>query len=131
MAASTDRQGTTFETLSWASALLAATRDIVTFATVHVPLVNPVFAAKAVVTADHVGQGRFGLNVVSGWNIDEFSMFGVELLEHDERYAYTEEWLSIVRRMWSETAPFDFTAGISIWTSVSGKPKPWGGSVRC
>src|SRR5712671_8221440 len=47
---STDRQGTSFETLSWASALLAATRDIVAFATVHVPLVNPVFAAKACVT---------------------------------------------------------------------------------
>ncbi len=42
----TDRHGTSFETLSWASALLAATKDIVTFATVHVPLVNPIFAAK-------------------------------------------------------------------------------------
>jgi alkanesulfonate monooxygenase SsuD/methylene tetrahydromethanopterin reductase-like flavin-dependent oxidoreductase (luciferase family) len=63
----TDRQGTSFETLSWAWALLAATNDIVAFATVHVPLVNPVFAAKSCVTADHVGQGRFGLNGVSGW----------------------------------------------------------------
>ena len=72
----TDRQGTSFEALSWASALLAATKDIVAFATVHVPLVNPVFAAKSCVTADHVGRGRFGLNVVSGWNTDEFGMFG-------------------------------------------------------
>ena len=47
-AAPTDRQGTSFETLSWASALLAATKEIVTFATVHVPLVNPMFAAKSV-----------------------------------------------------------------------------------
>jgi len=73
---STDRHGTSFETLSWASALLAATKDIVAFATVHVPLVNPVFAAKSCVTADHVGQGRFGLNVVSGWNVEEFQSFG-------------------------------------------------------
>ncbi|HLI20487.1 MAG TPA: LLM class flavin-dependent oxidoreductase, partial [Stellaceae bacterium] len=35
----TDRQGTSFETLTWATGLLASTRDIVTFATVHVPLV--------------------------------------------------------------------------------------------
>ena len=56
----TDRQGTSFETLSWASALLAVTKEIVTFATVHVPLLSPVFAAKSCVTADHVGRGRFG-----------------------------------------------------------------------
>jgi len=31
----TDRHGTSFETLSWASALLAATKEIVAFATVH------------------------------------------------------------------------------------------------
>ena len=73
----------------------------------HVPLVNPVFAAKAVVDADHIGHGRFGLNVVSGWNVGEFKMFGVELRDHDERYGYSEEWLAIVKRIWAETAPFD------------------------
>ena len=103
----TDRQGTSFETLTWATGLLAGTRDIVAFATVHVPLVNPVFAAKAVVSADHIGRGRFGLNVVSGWNVGEFKMFGAELRDHDERYAYSEEWLGIVKRIWSETEPFD------------------------
>ena len=123
----TDRQGTSFETLSWASALLAGTKDIVTFATVHVPLVNPVFAAKSVVTADHVGQGRFGLNVVSGWNSDEFKMFGADLREHDERYGYSEEWLSIVKRLWTETAPFDHRGRYFQLENVSGKPKPWGG----
>ena len=122
----TDRQGTSFETLSWASALLAATKEIVTFATVHVPLVSPVFAAKSCVTADHVGRGRFGLNVVSGWNVDEFQMFGAQLLDHDERYAYTEEWVSIVKRIWSETEPFDFSGRHFQVKHVGGKPKPWG-----
>jgi FMNH2-dependent dimethyl sulfone monooxygenase len=41
----TDRQGTSFETLSWALALLAAKKEIVSLATVHVPLLSPVFAA--------------------------------------------------------------------------------------
>ena len=122
----TDRQGTSFETLGWASALLAATRDIVVFATVHAPLVNPIFAAKSAVTADHVGCGRFGLNVVSGWNIDEFQMFNAQLLDHDERYGYSEEWLSIVKRIWSETQPFDFSGKHFQIKQVSGKPKPWG-----
>ena len=123
----TDRQGTSFETLTWATGLLAGTHDIVAFATVHVPLVNPVFAAKAVVSADHVGRGRFGLNVVSGWNVGEFKMFGVELRDHDERYAYSEEWLGIVKRVWSETQPFDHHGTYFHVDGVVGKPKPWGG----
>jgi len=123
----TDRQGTSFETLTWATGLLAGTRDIVTFATVHVPLLNPAFAAKAVVSADHVGRGRFGLNVVSGWNAGEFKMFGVELREHDERYAYSEEWLGIVKRIWTEAEPFDHDGTYFHLEGVGGKPKPWNG----
>ena len=41
-----DTQGTTFETLTWACGLLASTKDITTFGTLHVAFVNPVFAAK-------------------------------------------------------------------------------------
>ena len=125
---STDRHGTSFETLSWASALLAATKEIVAFATVHVPLVNPVFAAKSCVTADHVGRGRFGLNVVSGWNVEEFAMFGAQLLEHDDRYGYSEEWVSVVKRIWSEEKPFDYSGKHFNLKNVGGKPKPWGGT---
>jgi FMNH2-dependent dimethyl sulfone monooxygenase len=122
----TDRQGTSFETLSWASALLAATNDIVAFATVHAPLVNPVFAAKSCVTADHVGRGRFGLNVVSGWNVNEFAMFGEQLLAHDDRYGYSEEWITVVKKIWSEPKPFDFGGQHFNLKNVGGKPKPWG-----
>jgi alkanesulfonate monooxygenase SsuD/methylene tetrahydromethanopterin reductase-like flavin-dependent oxidoreductase (luciferase family) len=124
----TDRQGTSFETLSWASALLAATKDIVAFATVHVPLVNPVFAAKSCVTADHVGRGRFGLNVVSGWNVEEFEMFGAQLLEHDDRYGYTEEWVSVIKGIWSREEPFDYSGRHFKLQHLGGKPKPWGGT---
>ena len=57
----TDYQGATLETLTWASGLLASTRRITVFGTVHAPLFNPVIAAKEMVTADHIGEGRFGL----------------------------------------------------------------------
>jgi len=122
----TDRQGATYETLSWASAMLASTRSIDVFATVHVPLVNPVFAAKSSVTAHHVGGGRYGLNVVSGWNLAEFGMFGAKLLEHDERYAYTTEWLEIVRRIWAGET-FDFKGRHFDLANVSSKPLPKNG----
>ena len=74
----TDYQGTTLETITWATGLLASTKRITVFGTVHAPIFNPVVAAKEMVTADHIGEGRFGLNIVVGWNEGEFDMFGVE-----------------------------------------------------
>ena len=123
-----DTQGTTFETLAWACGLLASTQEITTFGTLHVAFVNPVFAAKQMVTADHIGHGRFGLNIVSGWNPIEFGMMGVALGDHDGRYDYTEEWIEIVKRIWSEDKPFDFDGRYYKLKAVLGKPKPWWGT---
>jgi dimethylsulfone monooxygenase len=122
----TDRQGTSFETLSWASALLAATDEIVAFSTIHVPLVHPVFAAKAIATADHVGEGRFGINIVSGWNVEEFAMFGIPLREHDERYDYSAEWVAVLNRIYASSERFDFEGKYFNLKNVEGKPKPYG-----
>ena len=98
----TDHNGTSFETLTWAGGLLASTKNILVFSTIHVALVHPVFAAKQMVTADHIGQGRFGLNIVCGWNEEEFRMFGLGLDEHERRYELGQEWLDIVKRIWTE-----------------------------
>jgi Coenzyme F420-dependent N5,N10-methylene tetrahydromethanopterin reductase and related flavin-dependent oxidoreductases len=47
-----------FETLTFATALAGVTERTGVFATVHVPMVHPVFAAKALATLDHVSNGR-------------------------------------------------------------------------
>ena len=120
-------QESTLETVSWAIGMLAATRALSIFGTIHTPLINPVFAAKQIVTADHIGAGRFGLNVVSGWNKTEFKMFGVGLREHDQRYEYSTEWLEIVRKLWSETEPFDYRGQFFQLEGVIGSPKPYFG----
>jgi FMNH2-dependent dimethyl sulfone monooxygenase len=123
----TDTAGEAFETLSWAIAMLAETADICTFCTLHMSLINPVYAAKQIVTADHVGKGRFGVNLVAGWNVGEHEMFGVEMREHDERYDYAEEWLEIVKRLWSDEGTFDFKGKYFDLKGARAKPKPWGG----
>jgi alkanesulfonate monooxygenase SsuD/methylene tetrahydromethanopterin reductase-like flavin-dependent oxidoreductase (luciferase family) len=122
---SKDTEGRSLETVSWASGLLAATSEICVFATVHAPLVSPVFFAKQAVTADLIGEGRFGLNLVAGWNEGDFAMFGVPFLEHDERYAYAEEWYTIVKRIWTEQQAFDFKGKFFDLKAVIGIPKPW------
>ena len=124
----TDYQGETFETVTWAAGLLAATRRLVVFGTVHAPLVHPVIAAKEFVTADHIGAGRFGLNLVCGWNEDEFDMFGAAMREHDERYDYAQEWLDTVKRAWGEETEFDVEGRYLRLRQVRAKPKPFGGS---
>ena len=79
----TNHNGSNFETIAWASGLLAATKNIMAFGTVHVTAHSPAVAAKQMVTADHIGGGRFGLNIVCGWYQKEFDMLGVDLGEHE------------------------------------------------
>ena len=124
----TDYQGETWETVTWAAGLLAATRRLTVFGTVHAPLIHPVIAAKEFVTADHIGEGRFGLNVVCGWNEDEFEMFGATMREHEERYDYAQEWLDTIKRAWGEESDFDVDGRFIRLKQVRAKPKPFGGS---
>src|SRR5215813_2122889 len=124
----TDFHGTTLETVTWACGLLAATARITVFGTVHAPLFNPIIAAKEFVTADHVGEGRFGLNLVAGWNEGEFEMFGVRQRDHEERYAFAQEWIDAVKRAWSEPGEFDFDGKFVKLAGVRAAPKPYGGT---
>ena len=121
----TNHNGSSFETLTWASGLLASTRNIMCFGTVHVTAINPVVAAKQMVTADHIGHGRFGLNIVCGWYQDEFDMLGVDLGTHDDRYVLGQEWIDIVTRAWSAEAPFDFDGRYFRLKGTVMNPKPF------
>jgi dimethylsulfone monooxygenase len=124
----TDFHGTTLETMTWASGLLASTARITVFGTVHAPLFNPVIAAKELVTADHIGAGRLGLNLVVGWNEGEFEMFGVDQRDHEARYTFAQEWLDVVKRAWSEESSFDFEGSFLSLKGVRANPKPYGGT---
>ena len=122
----TNPNGSSFESTAWACGLLASTARINVFSTIHVPLINPVFAAKQMATADQVGHGRFGVNVVCGWSEDEFGMFGVAKHEHDAGYDQAEEWWTIVNRIWSGAAPFDFDGTYVQLRAVESRPGPFG-----
>lgn len=95
-----------FETFTWAAGLAAATEQIGLFTTVHVPLIHPLYAAKALATVDHISKGRAGLNIVCGWNPKEFGMFGVPLVE--KGYDQASEWLQIVEQVYASNEPVDF-----------------------
>ena len=86
-----------------AAGLLAETERIFVFATIHTAFNHPLVAAKQMATVDQIGRGRAGLNIVAGWNKPEYDAMGIDLpQDHDDRYAYAQEWWEIVRRLWTE-----------------------------
>jgi FMNH2-dependent dimethyl sulfone monooxygenase len=57
---------------------------------------------------DRLTTGRSAINLVTGWNEVEARMYGGDILLHeDDRYIRAEEFLIVMRGMWSET-PFSF-----------------------
>jgi dimethylsulfone monooxygenase len=99
--------GRSFETLTHGAALGAVTQRIAIFSTVHVPLVTPAFAAKAIATIDHVTHGRAGLNIVCGWNQAEFDLHGVTI-DPETRYDHGLEWFQIWSKLLAGGPEFDW-----------------------
>jgi len=124
----TDFHGSVLETLTWATGLLAHTKRINIFATVHTAFIHPVVAAKQLATADQLGEGRLGLNVVAGWNKPEYDAFGINLPEkHTDRYALAQEWFDVVTRIWNHQGPFDWDGQFFHLKNVYGFPRPFDG----
>ena len=63
---------------------------------------NPALLAKQAANIDHISNGRLSLNVVSSWWRDEATKYGVGFEQHDDRYARTAEWLSVLNGVWNE-----------------------------
>ena len=98
----TNFHGGVLETMTWATGLLAKTRNINVFATVHTAANHPVVVAKQLATIDQISGGRIGLNIVAGWNKPEYEALGLTLPDdHETRYGYAQEWFEIVQALWS------------------------------
>jgi FMNH2-dependent dimethyl sulfone monooxygenase len=103
----TNPQGPGFEAYTWAAGIAASTSKPGVFATSHISLNHPIIAAKQSTVIDHISDGRYTLNIVTGWNQPEIDMFGNVMMSHQDRYACAEEWLAIIKRLWTEDESFD------------------------
>ncbi len=111
------------ESTSFSLALLLATERLKVIAAVHPGLWQPGVLAKLGATADHLSNGRFAVNVVSGWFKDEFTHLGEPWLEHDERYRRSAEFLQVLRKIWTED-DVDFRGDFYRIHDFTLKPKP-------
>ncbi|MFT4199837.1 LLM class flavin-dependent oxidoreductase [Gordonia sp. (in: high G+C Gram-positive bacteria)] len=87
------------EAWSTAAALAAITSRIEIIAAIKPYLFHPVFLAKIAAQIAEIADGRFAINLVNAWYKPELEKAGLTFAEHDDRYAYGDEWLSIVDRL--------------------------------
>jgi pyrimidine oxygenase len=92
------------ESFTLMAACAAITTRIQLYASVAIPTIHPGVIAKMTSTIDDISKGRFGVNIVSGWNKLEYSQMG--LWRGDEyfkkRYEYAAEYLGLLRKLWKE-----------------------------
>src|SRR4029077_6470814 len=86
---------------SRAAALAAVTSRLELMVAVRPTYHHPATLAKQAANIDHISNGRISLNVVSSWWADEARKYGVQFEQHDDRYARTSEWLTVVDGVWN------------------------------
>jgi alkanesulfonate monooxygenase len=68
--------------------------------------VAPTLAARKLATLDHFSGGRLAVHIISGGD-DADQIKDGDFLTHDERYARTDEYVEILRRIWTADKPVD------------------------
>ncbi|MEZ5098424.1 MAG: LLM class flavin-dependent oxidoreductase [Thermoleophilia bacterium] len=68
--------------------------------------VTPTVFARQLATLDRFGGGRVSLHVVTGGSDVDLARDG-DALDHDARYRRTDEYLTLLRRVWTEEGPID------------------------
>ncbi len=92
------------ESFTLMAGLAAITSRIKLYATVPTLAIPPAIAARMGATIDSISHGRFGLNVITGWQRPEYSQMG--LWPGDDyfgrRYDYAAEYVRILRELWAD-----------------------------
>ena len=89
------------------AATAAAHTDRIGFLVAHRPgFVAPTLAARKFATLDQVTGGRAAIHVISGGD-DADQLRDGDTLDKDARYARTDEYVHILKRIWTEAGPID------------------------
>lgn len=83
--------------------LAVSTQRIKLFGSVATLLTPPVVAAKQAATISDMSGGRFGLNIVTGWEKPEYTQMGVWPGDQhfETRYDHAEEYVRVMRDLWA------------------------------
>lgn len=88
-------------------AYAAAATERINFMLAHRPgFVAPTLAARQFASLDQYSGGRLAVHYISGGSDEEQRRDG-DWLDHDQRYARTDEYLDVLRKVWTSDKPFD------------------------
>jgi alkanesulfonate monooxygenase len=89
------------------ASLAAAHTERLGFLVAHRPgFIAPTLAARKFATLDQVTGGRAAIHVITGGD-DADQLRDGDALPKDERYARTDEYMNILKRIWTETGQVD------------------------
>ena len=113
------------ESFSLMAGLAAVTDDMMLYASVATPTLHPALVARMAVTIDSIAPGRFGINIVAGWNKSEYQQMGLWPGDefYDFRYDYAAEYVTVMKELW-ETGVSDFRGKFFTLEDCHCKPMP-------
>ena len=90
------------ESFTLIAGLAAVTQKIRLYASVALLTLPPALVARMASTIDDISSGRFGVNIVSGWQKAEYEQMGLWPGEAHfaRRYDYSSEYVRILRELW-------------------------------
>ena len=97
------------ESFTLMAGLAAVTTRIQLFATCAVLTMPPPITARMATTINSISHGRFGVNIISGWQRREYAQMGIwpGKDHYNRRYDYCSEYVTIMKELW-ETGRSDF-----------------------
>lgn len=126
-----DRNGPTFEGWTLLAALAAQTQRLrLGLLVTSNRFRPPAFLAKIATTVDIVSGGRLDFGIGAGSRPDnplarrEYEAHGLPYDDFAHSVASLAEACTVIRRLWTEDAPFDFPGTYIHLTGAFGNPKP-------
>jgi alkanesulfonate monooxygenase SsuD/methylene tetrahydromethanopterin reductase-like flavin-dependent oxidoreductase (luciferase family) len=116
------RHGIVSDSLAVLAHLAALTERVRLGTAVSVlPLHNPLRLAETAATVDQLSGGRLDLGVGRGYQIGEFTGFGVDMAEKKERF---DEAMEVLRRAWAADEPFTHEGRYFRYEDAAPQPRP-------
>ncbi len=113
------------ESFTLMAGLAAVTKRINLYATVPVLAMPPAIVARMAATIDSISHGRFGINLITGWQKAEYDQMGIWPGEehYTRRYDHLTEYVTIMRELW-RTGRSDFKGRFFTMDDCRLSPRP-------
>lgn len=116
------RHGIVSDSLTVLGHLAARTSSVRLGTAVSVlPLHHPLRFAESVATVDQLSGGRLDLGIGRGYQPGEFSGYGLDIAEKNERFA---EALDVLRQVWSTDGPVSHHGRYWSFDDAAPQPRP-------